>query len=188
MGIHCLVALLLVFLLSISKAYSAQISLAWDPNTEPDLAGYKLHYGHSSREYFYSVDVGNRTRHTLSGLEEDETYFFAVTAYDIYGDESDFSEELKPSTIALFQNYPNPFNAATNISFGVLKRSHVKITIYSILGQLVRKVTDGEYTLGVHRVQWDGMDSNHTPISSGVYIYRICTGTGYLARKMTVLR
>jgi len=134
------------------------------------------------------VNVGNQTRYTLSCLEEDKTYFFAVTAYDIYGDESDFSKELKPSAFALFQNYPNPFNAATNISFGVLKRSHVKITIYNILGQFVREVTDGEYTLGVHRVRWDGTDNTHTPVSSGVYFYRMTTDTGAIARKTIGLR
>ena len=81
-------------LFSVAYAYSAQVTLAWDPNTEPDLDGYRIYYGYSSRAYEYSVDVGNQTEYTLSELEDGETYYFAATAYDIYGNESDYSEEV----------------------------------------------------------------------------------------------
>jgi len=72
---------------------AAQVTLEWDPNTEPDLAGYKIYYGTSSESYDMSVDVGNWTSCTFAGLEEGVTYYFAATAYDAYGTESDFSEE-----------------------------------------------------------------------------------------------
>ena len=38
-------------------AYSATVTLAWDANTEPDLAGYKIHYGTASHDYSRSIDV-----------------------------------------------------------------------------------------------------------------------------------
>ena len=75
-------------------AYSADVTLAWDDNTEPDLDGYKLYYGTSSRNYSASVDVGNTTQYTLSGLTEGTTYYFAATAYDSLDNESDFSAEV----------------------------------------------------------------------------------------------
>src|SRR2546427_12261921 len=73
---------------------AAQVTLAWDPNTEPDLAGYKLYYGTSSGSYQFSVDVGNLTSYTLSGLLEGRIYYFAATAYNLSLGESGFSNEV----------------------------------------------------------------------------------------------
>jgi len=61
---------------------AAEVTLAWDANTEPDLAGYMIYYGFATRSYDYVVDVGDQTTFTLSGLEDGYTYYFAVTAYD----------------------------------------------------------------------------------------------------------
>ena len=71
-----------------------QATLLWDPNTEPDLAGYKIYYGYVSGGYEYSVDVGNQTTYTLTGLDPNQTYYISATAYNIGGYESDFSNEV----------------------------------------------------------------------------------------------
>ncbi len=73
---------------------SGKITLAWDPNSEADLQGYKIYYGNSSRNYSVVLDVGNVTSYTVRGLDESKTYYFAVTAYDTAGNESDYSEEV----------------------------------------------------------------------------------------------
>lgn len=83
----------LSFLLII-PAHSAQVTLQWDSNTEPDLAGYKIYYGNASKSYQLGVDVGNRTTSTISNLEEGKIYYFAATAYDTLNNESEFSNEL----------------------------------------------------------------------------------------------
>ncbi len=75
-------------------ACSAEISLTWDANTEADLAGYRIHYGTASRSYFHSVDIGNVTSCAVSNLSAGQTYYFAATAYDTEGFESEFSEEI----------------------------------------------------------------------------------------------
>jgi len=72
----------------------AEVKLAWDANTEPDLAGYFIYYGFATGEYDYVVDVGDQTTFTLSGLEDGHTYYFAVTAYDTEDLESDISNEV----------------------------------------------------------------------------------------------
>jgi len=76
------------------------VTLAWDsPTTNSDgsvlttLAGFKLYYGTSYRSYTSSIDVENATIYKVSGLAAG-TYHFAVTAYDIYGNESDYSDEV----------------------------------------------------------------------------------------------
>ena len=70
------------------------ISLAWDPNTESDLAGYKVHYGTASRVYSQSINVGKVTTYTLSGLTKGNTYFLVATAYDTSNNESGYSNEV----------------------------------------------------------------------------------------------
>jgi hypothetical protein len=87
-------AVVLTFFILPVLAYSAEVMLAWDPNDEDDLAGYKIYYGTSSGNYSTSVDVGNTTEYTITGLNDGVTYYFAATAYDTSDNESDYSEEV----------------------------------------------------------------------------------------------
>ena len=83
----------LLSLLLIPIAYSAQLTLVWNPNTEVDLAGYKIYYGTASRTYGNSINIGNVTIYTLTGLSAGQRYFIAVTAYNEFG-ESGYSNEV----------------------------------------------------------------------------------------------
>ncbi len=89
-----LVALTLILFLCTSNVYSAQATLSWNPNSESNLAGYKVYYGNSSGSYSSSIDVRNQTSYTISNLVEGEIYFFAATAYDFSGNESGYSNEV----------------------------------------------------------------------------------------------
>jgi hypothetical protein len=75
-------------------AYAASVDLEWDANTEPQLAGYKIYWGTSSGNYAFSKNVGNTTVCTITGLDEGRTYYFAATAYDGTGAESDYSNQI----------------------------------------------------------------------------------------------
>lgn len=83
-----------LFLVSSALAQDATIRVIWDANQEPDLAGYKIYYGQQSRNYTTTVNPGNATEVDISNLDRGTTYFFAVTAYDQSGNESDFSQEV----------------------------------------------------------------------------------------------
>jgi chitinase len=86
--------------LLLSTASAEDVTLTWDANNESTVTGYILYYGTSSRIYADSVDVGNKTSSTITGLQDGVTYYFAVTAYDSTGLESAFSEELAYTTKA----------------------------------------------------------------------------------------
>jgi len=75
-------------------ACGAEITLAWDANTEDDLKGYIIYYGASSRNYSNSIDVGDTTQYTISDLQEGVTYYMAAKAYDYEDNQSGFSAEL----------------------------------------------------------------------------------------------
>ncbi len=88
------IALVLILIFFSSPVCAVQITLAWDTNDESDVAGYIVYYGKQSGYYDYDVDVGDYNSVTISGLVEDVMYYFAVTAYDDEGNESDFSAEI----------------------------------------------------------------------------------------------
>ncbi len=94
LNIISLVVLSLILFFTNINIYAAQVSLVWGSNSESDLAGYKIYYGNSSRNYDSNVDVGNQTSYTVTGLVEGETNYFAITAYDMAGNESSYSSEV----------------------------------------------------------------------------------------------
>ncbi len=108
--LHWLVLLSIMLLFHTTSVLAREVTLAWNANSEPILGGYRLYYGPTSRNYVSIVDVGNQTRHTLFGLEDDRPYYFAVTAYDTTKTvESGFSNEvfLTPATLLAAQESPS---------------------------------------------------------------------------------
>ena len=114
-----------------------------------------------------------------------------------WNDQLDFSvnvpvssagRELIPTSYALDQNYPNPFNAGTVISFALPEASHVKVTVFNVLGQTVNVLADEEMSAGMQRVPWDGRDQNGNAASSGVYFYRINAKNFTDTKKMTLIK
>ena len=87
-------AVIVIVLLAAAFAQAAQVTLAWDPNSEGDLAGYKVHYGTASGSYSVHIDVHNVTTYTVTGLSDGQTYYFAVTAYNTSGAESGYSNPV----------------------------------------------------------------------------------------------
>lgn len=76
------------------EAHAAQITLAWNSNSEPSVAGYKVYYGTASRVYSAVIDVGNWTSCVISELQDGITYFFTATAYDSESNESSYAAEV----------------------------------------------------------------------------------------------
>ena len=74
---------------------AGQVTLMWDPNSESDLAGYRIYYGIASSSYDNAIDVGNTETCTVMGLIPDVTYYFVATAYNTSGLESDYSNEIE---------------------------------------------------------------------------------------------
>jgi len=94
-----------------------------------------------------------------------------------------------PPVVFAKQNRPNPFNPSTEISYDLPRRTHVRLIVYNILGQEVIRLVDGVQTVGRYRVAWDGIDGKGRNVSSGLYLYRIVTDTGFSATyRMTLLK
>ena len=89
------VALALILSLSPKNAYPADVTLAWHPNSEEDLAGYKLFYREESQSYNYNDPLweGSETTCTVHNLDDTTSHCFVARAVDTSGNESDDSNE-----------------------------------------------------------------------------------------------
>jgi len=85
--------------LTVSAPLTSSATLTWNPNTDADLAGYKIYRATASGAYgaaLATVPVGTVTYQAM-GLSANTTYFFVITAYDSAGNESSFSNEVSKS-------------------------------------------------------------------------------------------
>jgi hypothetical protein len=96
---------------------------------------------------------------------------------------------ILPKPTELFQNYPNPFNPTTLIQFNLEKPEKVNLEIFNILGQKVRTMLSGEeFAAGPYTFLWDGKDNRGSPLSSGMYFYRLSTPSFLQTKKMALVK
>ncbi len=91
--------------------------------------------------------------------------------------------QVLPSSYVLYQNYPNPFNATTQIYFGVPEPSHVKLSVYNILGREVAVLVDKDKPAGWYRAVW-----NAEGYPNGLYVYQLNAGDFVKTRRMILLK
>jgi len=97
----------------------SSITLQWDPSIDPQVVGYKIYYGTTSHNYTDVVVVGNVLTTTISGLQPGVTYYFAATAYDVFGNESDFSNEISRTVPTMAATLTAATCSVGQFSFGV---------------------------------------------------------------------
>ena len=88
-----------------------------------------------------------------------------------------------PEDYNLFQNYPNPFNPSTTIRYSIIKADVVRIKIYDILGREVKTLVNELEQAGTYEVQFDA-----SGLASGIYLYRIESGSFVQSKKMILLK
>jgi glucuronoarabinoxylan endo-1,4-beta-xylanase len=91
-----------------------------------------------------------------------------------------------PVKFQLEQNYPNPFSSSTAISYELEGQADIRITIYDILGRVVREAIAGGQTAGTHRILWDGSNTRGEKVAAGVYFYSLQAGNESQVRKMVL--
>lgn len=70
------------------------VDLKWDASADPDRTGFNIYYGSASNNYTRRRSIGNFDNYRLDGLTNGQTYYLAVTAYDRFNQESDYSNEV----------------------------------------------------------------------------------------------
>jgi len=160
------------------------IRLDWKRNHESDFKQY-LVFGDTTQGF--SADssrlIGRLTDTSFTkiipGLSG--SYFIRLRSEDNQGNISEESEEIRIIPVGitgeghevvqdyqLFNNYPNPFNPETVIGYRLKTPGRVILTVYTITGEPVRVLQDGEMPAGYHETRFRGDE-----LASGIYLYKI---------------
>ncbi len=87
-----------------STVFATEITLTWNRNQEPDIAGYRIYWGRESGNYKNSITIYDTVHkppvkaYRLGGLMENATYFMAIKSFDMAGQLSMFSDEIRRTT------------------------------------------------------------------------------------------
>ena len=93
-----------------------------------------------------------------------------------------------PKSYSLKQNYPNPFNPLTSLRYDVPNDGFVNITVYDMMGRVVKTLVNGSQTAGFKSVQWNATNDRDEPVSAGLYLYTIQAGEFRQTKKMVLLK
>jgi len=114
-------------LATVSPAFAVptDLSLAWNANSESDLAGYQIAWGSSPGSHPNLIDVGNVTAYTVTGLTTGNTYYFVVQSYDGARNFSGNSSEVSgaagaaPTLTLTIGDAPDPVAAGANLTYTI---------------------------------------------------------------------
>lgn len=88
-----------------------------------------------------------------------------------------------PADLPLAQNYPNPFNPTTSIRFQIPHDGFVSLKVYNMLGQEVATLVNEPRSAGTYTVTF-----NASHLASGVYIYKLASGTFTASKKLLLVK
>jgi hypothetical protein len=183
--------------------FNNHIKLTWTTSTEIDNYGYDVERkkiennfennwdkiafipgagnSNSTKNYSYTDKnlLPGNYQYRLKQLDNSGAYEYSFTLETVLNPPAEFS---------LSQNYPNPFNPTTQIRFELPLTSMVDLKIYDILGREIKTLVKGELNPGTYAYEWDGRNNFGTPVSSGMYRYRITAGNFSETKKMMLLK
>ena len=147
------------------------------PELNWDDIGFVAGSGNSvSPKYYYFTDQnigGSKFTYRLKQIDNDGSYK--------YSDKIEI--DISPDKFELYQNYPNPFNPSTTIKYSIPEKSFVSLKVYDILGNEITTLVNKEQPIGYHYV-----DFYAPALSSGIYFYRLKTGSYFKTKKMIILK
>ena len=126
---------------------------------------------------------GNRNPFVHDSTLVERAYFGGQAVVAEFTRQQDFDQGQKE--IRLHQNYPNPFNPSTTISFELTAPDFIRLSVYSMLGQPVAVLTEGQHSAGWHSIAFDA-----DQLPSGIYYYRLeqLSGVASFTRRMTLIK
>ena len=96
--------------------------------------------------------------------------------------------DVTPSEFTLYPAYPNPFNPITSLRYDLPEDALVNITVYDMMGRIVKTLVNGSQTAGYKSIQWNATNDRNEPVSAGLYLYTIQSGEFRQTKKMVLLK
>jgi photosystem II stability/assembly factor-like uncharacterized protein len=166
---------------------------SFNPNCLNTFSGYGLYIG-GSNKIIFSTDEGNSWSHiscsnyNINSIQRVDNYII------VDGDDGIFKLDLLtldvidpvssiPRNYSLSQNYPNPFNPSTKIKYAIAGRQMVSLKVYDLLGNEIKTLVNELKQPGVYEVTFDG-----SRLSSGIYFYKLQSGSFTQTRKFILLK
>ncbi|HCM15020.1 MAG TPA: hypothetical protein DHW79_03580, partial [Candidatus Cloacimonas sp.] len=84
--------------------------------------------------------------------------------------------------------YPNPFNPETTIQFHMENPAPATVDIFNQKGQIVRSFDIQQANAGTNSLVWNGLDNSNNSVSSGVYFFRLRSGSYSSTKKMVLMK
>jgi parallel beta-helix repeat protein len=182
-----------------SEIMPSMIKLSWSADNAANIRGFEVHRSNGGIQFAKSAYVENAGGAATSSAQQyldagllPGTYYYRLKQVDRDGRIS-LSKVLEvelpaPANYGLLPNYPNPFKGKTNIEYHLPAAGFVTIKIYTLLGQEIRALVDGERPEGFHqRLIWDGRDAAGRQVAPGVYFYELTAGSFRTVRRLMVL-
>jgi flagellar hook assembly protein FlgD len=88
----------------------------------------------------------------------------------------------------LHPNHPNPFNPLTTLKYDLPEDALVSITIYDLMGRIVKTLVSSQQNAGYKSIQWNATNNIGQPVSAGLYLYTIEAGEFRQVKKMVLLK
>jgi hypothetical protein len=184
-----------------AKEMNGKVNVAWTTEREANNNGWYLErsanlgaweklafvagHGTTSLTQMYEfndakVELGGKYKYRLRQMDFDGTETLSDIAYVMMGG--------LPTTTRLLQNYPNPFNPSTTLTIELATPSYLNLDVYDEMGRKVATLASGDYTAGVHFIQWYGTDDGKNVLPAGVYYARLATKNGIQNMRMTIAK
>jgi hypothetical protein len=178
----------------------SSVTLTWDPIT--DAQYYKVERS-TDAQFTTDLVINDDVQYTFyidDDLEWDTEYFYRVAAYvgiwTFYSDAISVilnwmdvaTTDQIPMSYAVHQNYPNPFNPVTTLRYDLPEDALVNITIYDMVGRVVKTLINDQQTAGYRSLQWNATNDSGAPLSAGMYLYTIQAGDFRQTKKMVLLK
>ncbi|MCZ7609792.1 MAG: YCF48-related protein [Ignavibacterium sp.] len=173
------------------------ILLSWQTASELNNKGFQIEKSYDKENWLNAGFVsgnGTTTEPRSYSFKDyltnqlNSTLYYRLKQID-YGGSFEYSDIIKvevgnPPDFFLSQNYPNPFNPETIIDYRIPEKTLVNITLYDVTGSTVKELVNEEKQPGYYTIKLKGEE-----LSSGIYFYRIVTGSGYTAtKKLTIIK
>jgi hypothetical protein len=171
------------------------VALSWSTATETNNSGFDIERSIDGKDYstIGSVEGAGTVTEPISYVYNDINlspgiYYYRIRQNDFDGSYKYYSlnsevEITAPVVYSIQQNYPNPFNPVTRINYSIPSAGKVNITVFDLIGNEVAVIVNQELEAGNHSA-----DFNAASLTSGVYFYKITSGSFTKTMKMLLLK